>query len=288
MCVEEAVRQQVNAELTKLENEANIRILFAVESGSRAWGFPSPNSDYDVRFVFMRPYTAYMSISEQKESLVFPITDDLDIDGWDIKKVLRHVRKSNPVIFEWLQSPVIYKRVPRFAEKLRQTALPYFSPYAGLYHYLGLVKNFYEYLQESDTIKIKRLFYILRPLLAAWWIIEKKTVPPMEFSKLLTVLPECPIGHAGPDGADSTDGHDAPVGPDSPFSLRLKSAIHSLLNEKATAEEGKLVRVPPLLIELITQMKRACESYTGFAPARARDTSALDQFFLTLLEDFKL
>ena len=104
------MQQTIINKLAYIEQEQSIQILFACESGSRGWQFPSPDSDYDVRFIYVRPYRFYLSVMDRKYDLNFPINGELDIYGWDIRKVLQLMRKSNTTPFEWLQSPIIYRQ----------------------------------------------------------------------------------------------------------------------------------------------------------------------------------
>src|ERR1700750_867100 len=114
------MQQIITGKLSEIIQEHKITLLFANESGSRAWGFPSPDSDYDVRFIYARPYKYYLSIVDRKYDLHFPITDELDVYGWDIRKVLALIRKSNTTPFEWLQSPIVYRQEQGFRDELWQ------------------------------------------------------------------------------------------------------------------------------------------------------------------------
>jgi len=100
---------QIKAELARIEEDENISILWACESGSRAWGFESQNSDYDVRFIYLQRTEEYLRASDLRDVIEKPISDDLDISGWDLPKALRLFRKSNPPLLEWLQSPIVYQ-----------------------------------------------------------------------------------------------------------------------------------------------------------------------------------
>ncbi len=90
------MREKIKLELERIEKENDVKILFAVESGSRAWGFPSKDSDYDVRFVYMHPVEWYLSIHDKRDVIEYPISDDLDISGWDIKKSVTTICKVKP------------------------------------------------------------------------------------------------------------------------------------------------------------------------------------------------
>ena len=181
----------VMIKIKEIEEKENIKILHAVESGSRAWGLASPDSDYDVRFVYSRNSEFYLSLRENKDFIDWELNDVLDINGWDIRKVLQHFHKSNATIFEWSNSPVVYYTTDKWQKLYNDTAVRYFSCKAALYHYYGTAnKNYHEYL-KFDMVKYKKYFYVLRPLLACRWIEEKKCPPPVLFDKLFnTVLEE--------------------------------------------------------------------------------------------------
>lgn len=182
---------KIQAELKQIEQEEGVRILYACESGSRAWGFPSKDSDYDVRFIYVRPVEWYLSIYEKRDVIERPINDLLDINGWDLKKALNLFRKSNPPLLEWLQSPIPYFEQFSVVEKIRQLSPLTFSPRSTMYHYLHMAKgNLRAYLQ-GDLVKIKKYFYVLRPVLACEWIEKYGTMPPMEFEELVEqMLPD--------------------------------------------------------------------------------------------------
>lgn len=171
--------------LLQLENEHNIRILFACESGSRAWGFPSPDSDYDVRFVYAHAADWYLGIQEQADVIELPVNEVLDINGWDIRKALRLLVKSNAVIFEWMQSPIIYKQEEGFLSEFQQIAPGSFSPIAAMHHYLSMAKKKYEECLSENDVKLKRYMYCLRAALSGLWIARRQSVPPMELGPLL-------------------------------------------------------------------------------------------------------
>jgi len=178
--MEEAIRQ----ELRELEKKADITILLAVESGSRAWGFASPDSDYDVRFLYVRPKESYLRLNRERDVIEHMLNDVLDINGWDIDKALRLMHSSNPTLFEWLSSPIVYMERP-FAQELRAASSKYFLAKPGLHHYLSMAAgNYREYL-KGDSVRLKKYFYVLRPLLACRHILCHGTPPPMLFSELL-------------------------------------------------------------------------------------------------------
>ncbi|WP_372634293.1 nucleotidyltransferase domain-containing protein [Cohnella sp.] len=182
------MRQAITEQLERLESEEQIRILYACESGSRAWGFPSRDSDYDVRFVYIRKPEWYLSIFERRDVIERPISDKLDISGWDLRKALNLFRKSNPPLLEWLQSPIRYAEKSEVAEQLRRISPLAFSPKSCMYHYLNMARgNYREYLQ-GERVRIKKYFYVLRPVLACEWIERYGEMPPMEFDRLVERL----------------------------------------------------------------------------------------------------
>lgn len=182
------MKDKIITELAQMEARESIRILYACESGSRAWGFPSKDSDYDVRFIYIHPLDWYLSISDKRDVIEIPINDVLDINGWDIRKALKLFRKSNPPLLEWLQSPITYWEKYSIAQQIRELSPLTFSPRSCMFHYLNMAKgNFREYLQ-GERVKVKKYFYVLRPVLACIWIEQKNTMPPMEFESLVNTL----------------------------------------------------------------------------------------------------
>lgn len=182
------MRATILRELRALEQEEQVRIVYACESGSRAWGFPSQDSDYDVRFIYVRPMEWYLSIFDKRDVIERPISDLLDMNGWDLKKALNLFRKSNPPLLEWLQSPIPYLEQYSVADQIRAISPLTFSSKSCMYHYLNMARgNYRDYLQ-GEQVKIKKYFYVLRPLLACDWIERHNSMPPMEFETLLHEL----------------------------------------------------------------------------------------------------
>ncbi len=176
--------KEICKKLDEIESEENIKILHAVESGSRAWGFASPDSDYDVRFLYMRTKEHYLKLEKTSDVIELPIDDILDINGWDIDKTLKLLHSSNPTLFEWSNSPIVYKSTPFFTE-FKKIINEYFNAKSGLYHYLSMADgNYREYL-KSDMVKAKKYFYVIRPILACKWVLKENCPPPMLFSKLV-------------------------------------------------------------------------------------------------------
>ncbi|MBR5616876.1 MAG: nucleotidyltransferase domain-containing protein [Oscillospiraceae bacterium] len=180
---EKIVHEIIPAKLKEIEAQENIRIIHCIESGSRAWGFASPDSDYDVRFIYVRPLEYYLRLEKTRDVIEWQLDDTLDINGWDLQKALRLLHSSNPTLFEWNNSPIVYKTTPEWAE-ISAVIDVFFQKKAGLHHYLSTARtNYREYL-KGDMVRLKKYFYVLRPLLACRWILERQTPPPMLFTEL--------------------------------------------------------------------------------------------------------
>ena len=175
--------ETIKEKLKEIEEKDQVRIIHAVESGSRAWGFASPDSDYDVRFIYIRKPEAYMHLEKTRDVIEWQLDDTLDINGWDLQKALRLLHRSNPTLFEWNESPIIYRTTEAWAE-LQPLIRACFMEKSGLYHYLSMAKSNYREYLKSDMVRLKKYFYVLRPVLACRWILEYQSAPPMAFSKL--------------------------------------------------------------------------------------------------------
>lgn len=189
------MRQLIIDKLKEIELEQDISILYACESGSRAWGFESKDSDYDVRFIYIHnSIDWYLKILKGNDVLDIETglskhcTDLLDFSGWDIKKALFLLMKSSACLFEWLHSPIVYKQDIAFMNKFTNLSKEYFIPKSVIYHYLNQAKgNFVKYLQGSE-VKSKKYMYAVRPIFACYWILEKGTRPPLNFEELFTFM----------------------------------------------------------------------------------------------------
>lgn len=187
---EGTVEELVLLKIREIEEKEHVRVLHVIESGSRAWGFASSDSDYDVRFIYVRDKDFYLSLRDTKDYIDWELNEVLDINGWDLKKALRHFHKSNATLFEWSNSPVVYKTTKEWQSLYNQTAGRYFACKPALYHYYGTAnKNYHAYLLD-DMVKYKKYFYVLRPILACKWIEEKKCPPPVLFHELCRTMLE--------------------------------------------------------------------------------------------------
>lgn len=175
--------------LQQVQNEKNIEILLACETGSRAWGFPSPDSDFDVRFIYRHKKDWYLSLNEQKDTIEKMYeNNEFDLSGWDLKKSLNLLWKSNPPLLERIQSPIIYISDTEFLNGINELAKNSYSKIATMHHYLSMSKKMFSEVKDNPNVKLKKLFYALRTSIACKWIIERKEIPPIVFQKMLKEL----------------------------------------------------------------------------------------------------
>ena len=194
MTVPHAVHERIVDALARAVREEAVTIVFACESGSRAWGFASADSDYDVRFIYLHPRDWYLCVDVEKKPEVIerPIEEHLDLSGWDLRKALRLLRKSNPPLLEWLNSPQVYIQDVPVVTRLRNLIPTCYSPRACWHHYFHMAEgNFREYLR-GDVVWLKKYLYVLRPLLAVRWIERDLGIVPMEFDALLAKAIDAP------------------------------------------------------------------------------------------------
>lgn len=179
------MQNKIQQYLKQIETDKDITILLACETGSRAWGFPSPDSDYDIRILYVHKKDWYLSLSEKKDSidLMFE-NNDIDITGWDLKKSMKLLAKSNAALLERIQSPIVYQSHPEFVEQITVLANVQYSRIATIHHYLSMTKGFVFDINSESDYKLKKFFYALRSAMACKWIMDKESIPPIEFKKM--------------------------------------------------------------------------------------------------------
>lgn len=224
------MQEEVKRRLKWIEDEYPVRILLAVESGSRAWGFASKDSDYDVRFIYVRSVNDYLRLEKQRDVIELPVDPVWDINGWDLDKTLRLMATSNPTLLEWLNSPIIYKTTEQVQE-LRNLAESYLDAKRSAYHYLNLAKKNYMAM-KGEKGRAKKYLYVLRAILACQWILEKKSVPPVLFTSLM----------------------------DEMLNDDLKQACLNLIEVKKVSEESDLIDRIPCFEEYINKQLECLDS----------------------------
>lgn len=179
------MKKRIECDLKVIEKNNDVKIIYACESGSRAWGFPSVNSDYDVRFIYAHPTAWYLTIAEKRDVIEIPIDDDLDINGWDIRKALKLLRKSNSPLLEWISSPIKYRDVKPIMTDIAKLAANAFLSESSCHHYLSMAKRVISDFDGGEEVKVKSYLYSLRAILCGKWIVKKLSQPPMRIQELL-------------------------------------------------------------------------------------------------------
>ena len=247
--------EEIQQKLREIEEKEKVTILLAVESGSRAWGFASPDSDYDVRFIYVRKQEDYLKLNQPKDVIEWQLDDVLDINGWDLKKTLLQFHRGNATLYEWSNSPVVYKKTALW-EEIYGRVNCYFSEKAALYHYYGTARSTLEGYLQGEQVRYKKYFYALRPLLACRYIEQYHSVPPVLFDELLKMeLPE-----------------------------ELRREIHTLRKIKMVTDEGELNPPLPVITDFIkkeTDVQKQMADHKS--DDRRTEWETLDEVFLTVL-----
>ncbi|MDY5424345.1 nucleotidyltransferase domain-containing protein [Hornefia butyriciproducens] len=246
---------EINEELDKIERKEGVRILHAVESGSRAWGFASPDSDYDVRFVYVRPKEDYLRLDEPKDVIEWQLDEVLDINGWDLKKALRQFAKGNVTLFEWSESSIVYRTTAEWAQ-IKELSKHFFSEKAAVCHYYGTANNTLQKYLLGDLVRYKKYFYALRPLLAARYIETYHTAPPVLFDDLLKMdMPEV-----------------------------LRRAVDELLDvKKVTAEGEENPQIPIIRGFIVNETARQKKIANNMRDDRNKDYARLNRIFIDIV-----
>jgi predicted nucleotidyltransferase len=255
----EAVQKEIRAALDHVERQEEVSVLYAVESGSRAWGFASTDSDWDVRFIYVHRPAWYLSVQRRRDVLEYPLSRaGLDVSGWDLRRALGLLAKSNPPLLEWLRSPLVYREARSAASRMRELSSRHFSARSCLHHYLHMAEgNDREYLR-GDTVRVKKYFYVLRPVLACRWIEAHGTMPPMEFAALV----------------------------EDQLPRPLRGIVDDLLQRKRSGEElASGPRVPEINDFVGEELARLRASLSAMATPPGPDWTALDGLFREVLAE---
>ena len=249
------INEVILQELNEIEEKHGVRILHAVESGSRAWGFASPDSDYDVRFIYVRPAVDYLRLDEPKDVIEWKLDEVLDINGWDLRKTLKQFARGNATLFEWSFSPVVYRTTPDW-EYIRTVAADYFSEKAAVHHYYGTAMTTYSGFLTGDSVRYKKYFYALRPLLAAIFIEREHQIPPVLFDDLMKMDMEPELRHA----------------------------VADLLERKKVTTEGETNPHLPIILDFIrNELQRQKEISHAMPDDRRTDWTELNQCFAQII-----
>ena len=172
-------RREIAGRLGAIAAEENVRVLVAIESGSRAWGFHSPDSDYDIRFIYARKLDGYLALRPPRDVIERPILDEIDLGGWDIAKALKLMARGNSIVAEWLSSPITYAEEPGFRETFTPLVHDWRSRFGDVAHYYGLARRQWaSFIEGRDEVRLKKYFYVIRPAVALNWLRERPGDPP--------------------------------------------------------------------------------------------------------------
>lgn len=255
-----AVVAAIDGRLDAVERDEGVRILLAIESGSRAWGFPSPDSDYDCRFLYVRPRDDYLSLWPRRDVIETPLDAVLDVNGWDLGKALRLVVKGNAVVLEWLQSPITYRGDAGVRAELLAFAKDAADRSAVARHYLHLgVRQYPTYFAQDKQVSVKKAFYALRPAVALRWLRLRpdRSVAPMHFPTLMA---------------------------ESDVDAQLAAVVADLLARKAVTRELGRAPLPAAIRHFIEREFAIAEGgFTEPAPATSARHAAADALFRRLL-----
>ena len=253
------VRADIEARLARVASEDGVRLLMAVESGSRAWGFPSPDSDYDVRFLYIRPRREYLALKPVRDVVERPIVDEIDLNGWDIRKALSLMLRHNAVLSEWIESSIRYIADDPVVKQLADLSDRHFNPRGYALHYASLGKGTVERWVDPDgEIAVKRYFYALRPALSVRALrLDPLRRPPMSMVPLMQA-------------AD--------------LDRVLVDQVDELIARKAkTKEAGNTIRLPEIERLVVDELERA-----GEVPERNDKTNFAEEaeaLFLELVDE---
>ncbi|WP_434341357.1 nucleotidyltransferase domain-containing protein [Motilimonas cestriensis] len=255
--IDTGIREDILSRLEKTEKKFDVKILMAIESGSRAWGFASPNSDYDVRFIYVNKPDWYLSVDleDKRDVIEYPIVDDIDLNGWDVRKALKLFWKSNPAFVEWIQSPISYIDDGYFRTESLKLLPEIYSPEKGIYHYRSMAKTNYRGYLREDMVPLKKYFYVLRPLFSIMWLEKYGAAAPIEFDKVLSLV---------------TDNE-------------LIDTVYALLERKKISEEKMLAPAIPVLNKYIENQLARLEDIKLPKTDRSFEMAQLNELFHSVL-----
>ena len=255
--IESSIREDILSRLEMTEGKYDVKILMAIESGSRAWGFASPNSDYDVRFIYASKPDWYLAVDleDKRDVIEYPIVDDIDLNGWDVRKALKLFWKSNPAFVEWIQSPISYIDDGGFRDECLRLLPEIYSSEKGIYHYRSMAKTNYRGYLREDMVPLKKYFYVLRPLFSIQWLEKYDAAAPIEFERVLSLI---------------TDNE-------------LLDTIHELLERKKMSEEKMMAPAIPVLNRYIEKQLDRLEDIKLPKTDRSFEMAQLNELFNSVL-----
>lgn len=244
------IEQQIQLKLDELQRQKECRLLLAVESGSRAWGYASTTSDYDVRCIYYYPQERYLSIRPPRDTVEWELNDVFDITGWELRKTLGLTLKSNLTVYEWADSPIVYRSSP-WIEEFRSLIRSVLQPGLLASRYLGMAASTIHRYLERQEVPYKQYFYALRPLLAARWVLQERRPAPVPFADLRHLLPD-----------------------------EMQEVTDELLALRSGSTEKASGPAHPAAMAFITRELAALDALAAtLPPPETPDTAPLDDFF---------
>lgn len=250
------MKKEILESLKEVEQQHNIKVLYACESGSRAWGFPSVDSDYDVRFIYAHDLKWYLALDKQSDTINTFLPNDLDLSGWDIRKALEHFAKSNVNLYEWLDSPLVYFDSNNFCTTLKNLIVKFFNLRKAVFHYSSLADSTLEKHLNNEHISVKKLMYVLRSYLACEWIYQKQTMPPTLFENIYRKV----------------------------ASADLQNEIENLIKEKLNLTEHSEVKIDGTIKEFIDQSEKYKNIASDLVSNDNVDFSELNNIIFNLIK----
>ena len=253
------MKDTILQKLTDTENKHGVKVIHAIESGSRGWGFAAKDADYDCRFIYVHPRDWYLTVQDKKDFIEAEQNEVFDIKGVDISRALRFIVKPDCTIYEWLSSNEIYVCNEPLVKLLKELTLDYFNPVPLNWHYLSLAKKMVGDIDSADEAKIKKYFYVLRPIVNLNYIAQHGKMPYMEYVRTLA---------------------------ESDTSLEIRMAIDELLSIKLASTEHHKIPKNQLLVDYFkTEIDKFEESMKSIKHDKNRDYERVDAVFRKIIEE---
>jgi len=253
------IKQAILQKLHETQEAYQVKIPLAIESGSRGWGFAATNADYDCRFLYVHKKEWYLSVLERKEFIEYAVDEVFDIKGYDITRVLKYIMKPQAAIYEWISSNEIYICNEPVHTQLQALAAAFFNPIPISHHYLSLAKKMFAEINDAESAKIKKYFYILRPIANLNFIWQHRKMPYMEYDKTLAEIDLKP---------------------------EILSAIQDLTARKMAAKEHDLItKFEPLVNYFQTEIARFDDCLKDMKHTKNKNYDAVDEVFRSIIKD---
>jgi predicted nucleotidyltransferase len=257
-----AIKTRVLSELAALERKHHVTLLYSCEAGSRAWGFPDAASDYDVRFIYVRPRKWYGRQADRpSHDAIVRTISHYDMVGWDLRKALAMLVHSHPTVLEWLQSPLVYFDRENFRDRLSATADQVVSLEACRFHYFRWARLNYDKLMEAPRASVKRCCLALRPLLAVLWLERGLGRPPTALRELAGRLVDWPP---------------------------LQEAITAMLESSDSGKQAASERTRRVVSDYLTSELARLDGLRWGRPAVRRDLQSINAFFRAVVQQYDM